>query len=210
MSLISEADAIQILGDRINDFREIMVAAWDDYLGYVPRHRRLHSSTTRAGIVHDHIKQRVRERFGDDPLSYVLQVNKMLVVVIDQRLVIRFKMLQPDKTSSNIPTGQVRDFREQRDIPELRNQLELIGELSNLEAGYILDRLGSEIVQTWLVCPSGICANSWRHEIKERDASAGLPRPSASPLFPSPTTIVRTKETTVVTIKRTDKGGEPS
>ena len=210
MTPISEADAIQILGNQICDFREIMIAAWDDYLGYAPMHRRLHSSTTRAGIVHDHIKQRARERFGNDPLSHVLQVNKMLVVVIDQRLVVRFKMFQPDKTSSNIPTGQVRDFRQQRDIPEVRKQLELIGELSNLEAGYILDRLESEILQTWLVCPSGICANSWRHEIKERHASAGLPRPSATPLFPSPTTIVRTKETTVVTIKRTDKGGESS
>lgn len=210
MALISEADAIQILGYRIYDFRDVMVAAWDEYLGIAPRHRLLLCSTTRAGIVHDFIKQRVRERFGDDSSAHVVEVNKMLVVVINQRLVVRFKLFHPDKTSSNIRTGQVKDYREQRDIPELRNQLDLIGELSNLEAGYILDQLESEIRETWLVCPSGLCASAWKHEIRNTDVATGVPEPSAAPLFPSPTTIVLPRETTVVTFKRTDKGRETS
>ena len=148
--------------------------------------------------------------FGDDSSAHVVEVNKMLVVVINQRLVVRFKLFHPDKTSSNIRTGQVRDYREQRDIPELRNQLDLIGELSNLEAGYILDQLESEIRETWLVCPSGLCASAWKREIRNTNAATGVPEPSAAPLFPSPTTIVLPKETTVVTFKRTDKGRETS
>ena len=209
MALISEADAIQALGEQIYDLRDVMIAAWEDYLGYASSHRRLHGSTTRAGIVHDHIKHQARERFEGDPLCHVVEINKQFLVVIRQKLVVRFKLFHPDKTSSNIRTKQVEDYRKQGDIPELRRQLDLIGDLSNLEAGYILDQSESEIRQTWLVCPSGISANAWTYEIKHGDATVGLPQPSVTPLFPS-TTTVRPKETTVVTIKRTDKGEDLS
>ena len=210
MALISEADAIQILGDRIHDLREVMVAAWNDYCGYAPAHRRVHCPTTRAGIVHDHIKSRARERFGGDASSHVLEFNKLLVVVIDQRLTVRFKLFHRDKSSSNIPTRQVEDYRMQRDLAGLREQLNLIGELSNLEAGYILDQLDSEIRETWLVCPSGIRANAWVHEIKDKVTTAGQQPSSVSPLSPSSTTTVRPKEKVVVTINRTEAGREPS
>ena len=210
MALISEVNAIRLLGDRVYDLCEVMVAAWDDYLHYAPVHRRLHCATTRAGIVHDHIKNRARERFDDDPSCYVGDINKLLVVVIEQRLVIRFKRFLPDKTSRNIPTKQVEDYRMQRDIAGLHEQFNLIGELSNLEAGYILDQFDSEMQETWLVCPSGIRANAWMRQIQNRTATAKVPGASIAPLFPWSPATVQPKEKSIVTIKRSDKEGETS
>ena len=209
MALISEADAIQILGERVYDLRNVMLGAWDDYLDYASAHRRLHCPTTRAGIVHDHIKHRARERFENDPSIHVLEINRLLLMVIRQQLVVRFKLFHPNKTSSNIRTKQIEDYRKQRDIPELRRQIDFAGHLSNLEAGYILDQLESKILETWLVCPSGVRANAWSYEIRDRHAAAGLPQSSVTPLFPS-TTTVEPKETTVVTIKRPDTGDDSS
>ena len=207
MALISEAEALRIVGGKIYEFRDVMFTAWDDYLSYTPAQRRLHCSTTRAGIVHDHIKARARECF-DDRTSHVIEINRLFVVVIQNRLVVRFKLFNVGKMSRNIRTGQIEDYRMQRDIPELREQLELFGELNHLEAGYILDRLESEICETWLTCPSGFRANAWTHEIRSRAATVGPPSTSIAPLVPSTTTIVRPKESTIATIKRTDKGEE--
>lgn len=203
MALISESDAIEILGDHIFDLREIMVAAWRDYGKYDPALRRLYSASTRAAIVHDHIKSRARNLFG---LSAV-QVNRLFVVVIGDRLVVRFKRFHADKTSSNIRTGQIENYRMQGELPQLRDQLDLFGELSHLEAGYTLDQFETEIRGTWLVCPSGLRANLWHHEIKDRAAISATPQTAAEPLFRLETTV-RPKETNVVTLHRPDGSGE--
>ena len=155
-------------------------------------------------------RNRARERFDDDPSCYVGDINKLLVVVIEQRLVIRFKRFLPDKTSRNIPTKQVEDYRMQRDIAGLHEQFNLIGELSNLEAGYILDQFDSEMQETWLVCPSGIRANAWMRQIQNRTATAKVPGASIAPLFPWSPATVQPKEKSIVTIKRSDKEGETS
>ena len=98
----------------------------------------------------------------------------------------------------------------QRELPELRDQLDFVGELSHLEAGYILDQAESEIRETWLVCPSGLYANAWNYEIRDDEVRAVPPTHNVEPLFDSEGTIVRPKETTVVTIKRPDQAEEPS
>ena len=203
MPLISELDAISILGDQRYDLRETMIVAWNDYLDYAPSQRRIHGPTTRANIVHDHIKQRARERFGD----WAVEFNQLFVVVIDQRLVVRFKRFHNDKTSSNIRTRQLERYRMQQELPDLRKQLDLFGELSNLEVGYVLDRAETEIRETWLACPSGLHKNYWTREILDSIAESATPQAIIKPLFQAETTV-QPKEATVGASKRTDRQGE--
>ena len=152
-----------------------MMDGWARYMAYPPEFRREHGPTTRACIVHDHIKAAAIEAFGDD----AQMINGMLVVAVrgeatesSHVLAIRFKLFDSGRKSHSGDTRQVERFRAQKPMPDLCAQLELFEEPTKLEAGYVLDELGTELVETWLVRPSGKHQNVWEHEIADRDAAA--------------------------------------
>ena len=209
MPLINEIEAIRILGSRAKYLRRIILGAWDDYLEYPSALRRVHRPGTRANIVHDHIRHRARDWSETASDAQAVEINGLFIVVVEQRLAIRFKLLDENRSPRNIPTRQVKEFRNQRDIGDLRQQLNLVGEICNLEAGYILDQLQTEIRETWIVCPSGLRANAWQFEIKD-SVEATRTLPEVAPLRPSSGTSVRPKESTVVSIKPKASGNTSS
>lgn len=104
------------------------------------------SPRTRASAVHDLI---VRNALTDErPELKVFNYRKMKGVLIDGRLVTRFKKLSEDGKSCSIPTKQVRDFRHQCSLPGFPRT-------HNLEIGYVLNEAQTEIAEVLVTQPSG-------------------------------------------------------
>lgn len=152
--MISESSALQIVEPHFPTLQGVILGAWEDYKNYDPAHRRVHGTTCRANVVHDHMKHRARAAFGETPNAAVVEIQRLFLIVLEQKIAIRLKLLNIEKNSSNIPTAQNKAFLAQE---------ELVGvePCCHLEAGYILDSLGTDITEIWLTCPSGPKSRAW-------------------------------------------------
>lgn len=103
---------------------------------------------TRAGIVHDYTVARAARLCSANPNARLEEIRQLYVLVLEQKIAIRFKKLDEELHSRNQPTQQVKDFRSQL-------QLDGIEAPHNLEAGYVLDKLEKSIRDVHIVCPNG-------------------------------------------------------
>lgn len=158
MSLVTKAKAVEDLKLFTPQLRDILIGGWLDYIQeYSDEQKMIHCPSTRAGIVHDHQIERA-SKFAAENGFLLLNLSGMKVLVIGQ-YAIRFKKFSDDLRSYNQPTIQVRSFRGQQ-------SLEGFAETFNLEAGYVLNEVGSAILRTSLVQPSGKGIN-WELELQE-------------------------------------------
>lgn len=148
MSLISEQEAVNNLYPHISAIREIVVGGWNDYIEKYPEEVRvLHCPTTRAGIVHDHQIHRASIYAQKASGVTLCDLTRLKMLIIDGKFAIRFKKLDNDLRSANLKTKQIREFRSQE-------QLCGLPQTHNLEAGYLLSELETEIQNVFLVCPN--------------------------------------------------------
>lgn len=148
MPLISQSIAARELQGHLEGLRSIIKGGWDDYMGYENKFRVAHCSVTRASIVHDHQVDRASQYAEISNGVQLIDIAKMKILYIGEKYAVRFKKLSSDKRSSNQPTQQVIDFRQQE-------QMAGLPETYNFEAGYILNSLETEIESIHLVCPNG-------------------------------------------------------
>lgn len=101
---------------------------------------------TSASFVHDMISSRSKLEFSNEPTVKVGEFNGIFGLVIDSRLFIRFKKLNSELKTSNIPTQQSQGFiKQQFELPGL-------GRLTLLTAGYLLSPTGTAIRNIYLTC----------------------------------------------------------
>lgn len=149
---------MQSLQDHLGPIWQIVRGGWDDYLDlYSDLTRVTHCSTTRAGIVHDHQIRRASEYAQSRSDVRLLDFSKLKVLVVDGQFAIRFKKFDGELKSANQPTRQVQDFRSQEQLGDLPPTY-------NIEAGYLLDQLETEIQGVYLVCPNRN-GNFWTAEL---------------------------------------------
>ncbi|MDL2284499.1 hypothetical protein LJC19_05085 [Oxalobacter sp. OttesenSCG-928-P03] len=140
---------------------------WAIYQKEYPEHLKIaHTSRSRASLVHDHIaslaRQRLEPRFG----VHCHEIQKLFLVSFNSGVVIRFKKLDDNFRSSNIRTQQSLGFMEQETLPE-------IGKAINLQAGYRLNELETDIEGIYLTLPIGESGNAWIFELNEADFARG-------------------------------------
>lgn len=179
------------IGDQLPLIRECILAAWDKLAEVDPSHRRSWTTTTRANVVQNWIVEEASRR-----LSYlqICDCNGMKVFVLRGGIALRFKKLDRDCMSHNVRTGQVSRFR-------MQEALDGVPSLCNLEAGYVLNPLGTEVESTHLVCPNGRRNIYWAVDLRGSAASAeivDLFKPTKAP----DTNVVQFKP------KRDDQGDE--
>lgn len=167
MAQIEENQVKELLGEKIEDLWEIVNGGWSDYLKLYPDSAKLlHSSGTRASIVHDHQIARASQYALKNQVfgAALVNLSKMQVLLIDQKFAIRFKKLDSGKKSSNQPTNQVIKFQSQ-------DQLDGLPETFNLEAGYVLSKDEKEVSEIYLVCPNGSKKNFWAMRLEKGEAT---------------------------------------
>ena len=138
----------QVLTDlpEMAEFRPIMLEAWQRWQDEVDPSTKVDlTDSTRAFVVHNFIVAEAAKRLEG---VAVLHDKSKLKLFLIGNYAIRFKKHDPALISSNVETRQVKRFMGQ--LP-----LSGIPSIHNLEVGYVLDPLGTQIVSTNLVCPNG-------------------------------------------------------
>jgi hypothetical protein len=125
------------------------------------------NNQARARVISNSIARDVKIRFTGRKGITLTEDSGFLVMIIEERIAVRFKKLDNNLRPSNIPTRQQHDFAWQG---------LLIGfppEATNLTFGHKLDSTGTGFSGFWLQCPRGN-RNLW---------SIPLDRPVDQPLF---------------------------
>ena len=158
MALIEREAAIDAL-PHLAEFRPILLEAWDEWLEQPAKFRSKMTGSSRATIVHDLIVDGAARRLG--AVARLIDKAALKLFVFEERICIRFKKHDPDLSSRNQPTKQVKDFLGQR-------PLDGVPATHHLEVGYVLDPSETQVVSTNLVCPNGHKNRPyWHVELKD-------------------------------------------
>jgi hypothetical protein len=130
----------------IAEFRPIMLGAWRRWQDEIPAGTKKDlDNSTRAIIVHNlTVSEAVKYLDG----IAVMHDKWALKLFTIRDYAVRFKKLDTELMSRNQETDQVKAFMAQ--LP-----LSGIPAIYHLEVGYVLDKLGTEIAETHVVCPNG-------------------------------------------------------
>ncbi|MDF2437775.1 MAG: hypothetical protein K0Q95_2151 [Bacteroidota bacterium] len=153
--IITQEEAKTLLLPYAQKFYEAIVEGFNDYITNDSAQAHIHDRTTKANLIRSYILARVKKIVADDPSLRMQTRKKMLVVVIGDRLKIRFKKLDENFKSTNIKTKQVTAFR--------NHSLVLDDGTSALylDAGWRLNEYFTEITDVSFVCPNGD-RNKWK------------------------------------------------
>lgn len=161
--LIDFDDAHRVMLPYFDRLWDVINGSWMDWKTEIsPKVRAFASTRTRANMVNDFMRMRGARLAVEDPTVSVVIRQQMQVLVFspegfDGCIGIRLKKLDEDGLSRNQPTGQVRDFRGQIPLSGVKSDY-------HLEAGYVVDKFGSDLSSIDLVCPSG-AAIYWKAEV---------------------------------------------
>jgi len=127
---------------------------FDDYLDMI-RYRSLkgemidYTPRTIASIIHDNLRMNITQQFNNEPNVITRDFNGIFGLLIEGKLLIRFKKFNEDFSTSNVPTHQTLSFDNQESIegfPEVP---------TFLYSGYIHDGTWSSIKNIYLICREG-------------------------------------------------------
>lgn len=123
---------------------------------YNDQQKFIHTSTTRACIINDHMKNNL----SLVPDLKITKKNRMFLCIIqaDSNIyVIRFKKMDRQGKSGNLPTIQASLFKSQEPILDFHNSY-------NLELGYIFSDFG-ELEDIILALPNGNNSPFWTYSL---------------------------------------------
>lgn len=138
-------------------------AHWDRLIATMPEVAKALDSTTRANFVNNCIWDAARRYFENDPTAHFTVQGRMRLLVLGERITIRFKKLHPKRLIG-------RNVQTQRQLAyALQRPIEGIPKLSYLTIGYTLDRMQLGIEHVLVTLP---IANSviWSFKLPERGA----------------------------------------
>ena len=146
-----------------------------------------YSARTIASIIHDNIRMSISRQFIDEPNIIAKDFNGIFGLIIEGKLLIRFKKFNEDFSTSNIPTRQTISFDNQESIegfPEIP---------TFLYSGYIPDETWSSIKNIYLICREGsvnrwvkdlgdidVQQNSLEFEVESKEMNTPLVRPKST------------------------------
>lgn len=186
MEALFKADAIEILEPYIYSIKEAVFNAVTEYfLGdeYASSRHKL-STRTAACICHDNIKDQIRMKFEDIPKTRIKERSGLFMLIIEEKITLRFKKFDGNLMSSGIDTNQALAYALHDTV-----QLDLDGMPANglLYVGYTLNSLQSNIDGIFITNRYGN-VNLWDWEVTNEGEI-----PTIQPvLFPQPTTTETT------------------
>lgn len=163
MKKTHQNDALSSIAEELPIIFSCILDAWQIYQMKYPEDLKIaHSATSRASIVHDHIVSLARQRFEPRFGVQCLVIGRLFIVSFNSGVVVRFKKFDKNFRAHNIRTRQSSGFMTQAPLPE-------IGEVINLQAGYRLDDLETDIEGIYLTLPISESGNEWVFELNGAD-----------------------------------------
>ena len=183
--LISRTDAEAVLAPWTPLLRDTLKEAWDyvqTLLDGEPSARLSFDRATRASMVYDRFVVLLEQRLFGQQGVQVTRRGKMLLVLIGGRIRLRFKRLDGQLRSKNIPTAQQCGLYHQMTIPGLEDRA------TNVTFGYVTDVTDRKLRGVYFACPVSWSKNAWVIPIEDAlsDAMPLLPV-APTPDLPLPT-----------------------
>ena len=148
----NSSEGSSVLAPILPRIQSALREAWRDLESLPDTFRADMTARTRAGFLNDRILVHIRRSLDGEPgVTFLRGRGGLTLLAFKQRFLIRFKKLRSDLRTSNIPTQQSLAFARQQ-------TLELPGmppRLTHLNAGYVLNRMQTEIASTHITCPAG-------------------------------------------------------
>lgn len=161
-------------------------SAFEDYNKNVSDSSRgICSPTTRANFINDHMIFRAKVNLGGHPDVKFIKKNGRTHLLICNKFEVKLKKLNANRRPSNLITQAVFEFNNQipANLPYQYAFDEILNPITNLIAGYQLNRLKTSIEAVFIVCPEGKSNKwEWRLDFTEEPSVKSLP-PSKPNLF---------------------------
>lgn len=151
-------EILAIITPHLEQIRQCIMLAWKDYNTECEGIRHKTTPTTRAAVVRDNMVHHAKRLFADVEGVTYLQHGQLFLLIIDNRVCIKFKKLDRKRMPRYIPTQQALLYMSQMEIPE-------IPPVSKWVAGYRLDRLQTDIEEILITYPVGARSIPWHLEL---------------------------------------------
>ncbi len=178
--IIPRDEAMALLADLLPVFRDCLDQSWqfvEQVFDEAPERRAAFTPTTRANMLYDRLVQMVRQALDGHPRIQLAHRGRMLRLIVDQRVLVRFKKLDEDLRARNVRTdSQLLDYY-QLWLPGIEEPA-----LTKLTFGYRLNATQTEIVGRYLTCPKNWKENHWFAALDEEASDAMplfIPRPQS-------------------------------
>lgn len=149
MNLLSKNETDGILNPYKKSLKEIILKGWQCYKDEDQGNAYRHGLITKAMLIHDYIVDFARQEFHNNPNINILNLKGLFLLVIENKIYIRFNKLdaylRPAKSTSN----QFNSFINQLDL----FKLEIESKSLNLIAGYLINDSWENIKAIHVCCP---------------------------------------------------------
>lgn len=186
-NLLTRDEARAILDPHTPVLLGCLAEAWEAVqrtLDEDPERRAVFDSATQAAMLYDWFANLIVGQLDGAPGVRKVQTGKMIKLIFNDRLSLRFKKFDRNLWSRNVRTNnQLRHYF----------QLQLDGvaeEATEVTLGYVTDVTNTGLRGVYLTCPIGWNRNKWMIVLDEADSGALLFEPTEST---PPATIVKPK-----------------
>lgn len=160
---LSKEDAKQVLLPYGQLFYDAIVNGFEDYKINDLKNAHIHNNTTKSNLIRSYVIHRVKMLVIENPKLKLIEQKRMILVLVEDKVVVRFKKLSNDFRSQNIQTNQVTQFR--------KRTLNFQGVTAlPIDAGWRLDEFYNSIEDISFVCPNGK-NNLWRIPLEDLSAT---------------------------------------
>lgn len=156
-----KGQVIENLDELIPIFYECILSGFNDYYRRNEGDTFNFRPTTRANMIYDYIISYLKKGLVNDSRVAFLNKNGLLTLMISDKYLIKFKKLNDNHKSSNVKTKQNTLFLKQETL------FDLPPSVTNIEIGYVLNKINSDIDGVFIVCPKNERENAWEIDLDE-------------------------------------------
>lgn len=179
-AIISQEEAKALLEPHLPLLEEDFKAAWDfvqDILNQDPERRSTFDISTQAAMIFNRFVRLTHKRFNDVPGVLLKSSGRMMKMIINGKLSLRFKKFDGKLRSKNVRTNQQLKMYFQL-------QLDGMDTATEVTFGYKTDATGLNVTGVYVTCPVGWGTNRWVIVVNEREQGDALPFIAPEPVTP--------------------------
>lgn len=172
--LLTREEVVNLVRPYAEKIYDKIFLGFGDYIKHDSDVSHIHDNTTKSNIIRSRIINRIKELIVEMPTWRWVVKNRMICVVIEGKIWLRFKKLNSNFLTQNVRTGQVKAFRAQQ-----KTEKHIADRYINVDIGWLLNEFYNEIKDIYIVAPDKK-KNLWRVKFKPQ----GVQKGTVIPLFP--------------------------
>lgn len=151
---LSKEQAKDLLKPYAQLFYDAIIGGFDDYKLNDSSRGHIHNNCVKSNLVRSYVLARIKQTVAQYSELKFMEQKRMFAVIVEDKVILRFKKLNNRFRSENIKTKQVAAFRNRNLTFQGLRALPV-------DAGWKVDDFYSEIHDVHFVCPDGK-GNLWR------------------------------------------------